>query len=252
MDNLEQVQACGLETTNQERLLSSLERVFQTLPLCYKRLATFPDLLMVMGGLKAGTDISFLGDTYNEDDWKIFREVFEKEGLRFTELRIVSHEVDESGSPFRQCLIYNPKILQEQTRVSELVLPYRVSESLEEWMERCRRAGKHEDAILGKVYSFPESAINDYIHKLRFPQMFNLLERLNLMRLTTPDSYYHGNETYWYCNRGAKDVQERERKKQAFFRALEKNPRFKAIMESEQLGDSNAEWSRRLPDLNKR
>lgn len=235
-----------VESVETERLLSSLERTFHEAPLAYKRLVTLGDFLMVMDGIKAGTDVTFLGDTYNETDYHKFKKMLEKEGLRFTELET---SYNKKGEPFRQGLIYNPQALAEQTATSKLALPFDVNEDLQRWIDRCLASGKNKGAISGVVYSFPESAIKDFLKRASFLWLFNVLERVGLERR---HSRLLGNEIYWHYGSAEDDVIARERKKQSFFRRLEQNPRFVAIMESQDLKDSDAEWKRRLPDWTKR
>lgn len=232
--------------TEQERLLSSVEKVFQEAPLAYKRLITFGDWLMVIDGMKAGTDIGFLGDTYDETEYQQFKTLLESNGLRVTDLK-TTH--GKSGIPFRQGTIYNPQALAKQTATSNLVLPFNPDEDLQSWINRCSANGKRSDAVWGKLYSFPESAIRDFSKRTNLRWVYDLLEKVSLVQRNT---LHLGNESYWYFNFPDQDIIDREVRKQSFFAELESNPRFSAIYNSQELKDSDAEWSRRLPDLSKK
>lgn len=225
------------ESGDFEKLIASLESVFQELPLAYKRIAMYPDWLLLMGGGKAGTDVSFWGDAYDEEDWQKFRSVFEQQGFRFSDLTTVR---EKGEPPHRQGFIYDPLTLEKESANSELVLPYSPSESLEEWVDRCKKAGKDKDAIYGKFYSFPESAIKDFSGTTDYDKG----ER------NYPEDDSLGNETYWFYGDPQPDVLDRERKKELFFDKLEQSERFNAIKQSDELKASDEEWERRLSDDN--
>ncbi len=211
-----------------------LERVFNELPMPYKMYATLPDMLMVIGGLKAGTDITFLGETYKEDEFIKFKEAFEKVRLKFTDLTM---DMTVDKTPVRQGFIYDPKALREQTRSTHLVLPYDGVEPLESWMSRCAEAGKNKDAVIGKLYSFPESAIEDFLRGK--PRIMSLSRKKHTIS--------SGNETYWFFGKPKQDVLDHEERKKMFFEKLAKDQRFDKLMSSQSLKESNTEWAKRLP-----
>ena len=224
------------ESAEFSQLITSLENVVKELPLAYKRIALYPDWLLVMGGGKAGTDVSFWGDTYDDDEWLKFKSIFESEGLRFTELTATQ----EAGEPIaRRGYVYNPTILEQETSNSELVLAFSNEETLQEWMDRCLDAGIEPDAIYGKLYSFPESAIRDFI---KFQDSDQELR-------SHPMEENLGDETYLFTGEQKADVLERERKKRLFFDKLQNNDRFLSLKKSEELEESEKEWDRRLPSI---
>lgn len=220
-----------------------INRAFTALPPAYKRNAMFADYTLVFAGLKAGTDYAFLGDTYTPVEFEVFKSVFTGLGLRVTEPHTSQ---SKTGDFIRQGLIYNPKTLEEITRNSQLILPYNQSETLETWVERCKTAGMLDGAIYGKVYSFPESAIRDYLSsRSNQPQNTTVVIRQET-------SVHTGGETYLYFKPAQEDVVKRELAKEALFIALEAIPAYKALSNSPVLKQSDELWSARLPEWTRR
>lgn len=207
-----------------------INRVFTSLPPVDKRFALFGDFVMTLSGMKAGTDYGFLGDTFDPTEFETFKRCFELEGLRIEEPTITT---TKSGDSFRQGHIWNPKTLEQNTRNSKLVLPYKPNETLDDWVKKCKAAGISEGAIYGTFYSFPESAIKDFINGKQDRQTI---------------THHFGNETYWHHEPAQQDVLKREQEKKAFFSALEQNPTFRRLATSQELKQSDQLWSERLPE----
>ncbi len=215
-----------------------INRAFTALPLAYKYYAMREDYALVFAGLKAGTDYAFLGDTYTPAEFEIFKSAFTGLGLRVTEPDTFHYN---TGDVMMLGNIYNPKTLEEMTRNSQLVLPYNQSETLEEWIKRCQTAGKLNAAIDGKVYSFPESAIRDYLasHDNQ-PQSASA----DVRQKTTAGT---GGEAYSFFEPAQEDVIKREQEKKVFLAALKANPTYKTLNQNPILEQSKELFHSRLP-----
>lgn len=216
-----------------EKTSALVHELFNELPLVYKRYLKDSDILMVLGGLKAATDVTFLGDTYSESEFAVFKSVFERYGLRISELDIRD---TRSGHQFRHGYLYNPKTLMDETKNSDLCLPYDGEISINQFIAQCKSAGFPIDYIVGKIYSFPESAIKYFVK----PK-------------TKIKSIKTGNETYVIPDGELEeDVQKREEKKKKFFQSLKMNDAFLKIMSDKRMSESDAEWIKRLPTVIRR
>ena len=203
------------------------------------------DWLLVIGGLKAGTDVSFLGDTYVEEEYQIFKGLLEAEGLCVTDLGVTFRKSD---IPFRQGTIYNPVTLVEQTSNSTLVPPFSPDNTLDQWIDNCTNQGINPDVVWGKIYSFPDSAIKDFVKRDKAQPKYRLLEKVGIKKKACSNL----GETYWYFVPPKNDVLQREQRKKSFFSGLSSDPRFLALTNSQTLMDSNIAWRDRLPDFIKK
>ncbi len=211
--------------------------IFKKLPLAYKRLIMFADWLMVLDGMKAATDYAFLGNTWDENEFQIFKQTLESAGIKVSD---VHTRYFKDNIPFRSGHIYNPRALAAQTAHSEMIPPFDVSSTFDEYEHMLKESGVPDGIIYGKLYSFPESAIKDYLkgsgHELTDTNRVGLGQ---------------GNESYWAYSPLQDDVIEREKASEIFLSKIEQNPLMKRIYESEELKASDKEWSRRLSKLTK-
>ncbi len=212
--------------------------VFNKLPLAYKRLITFSDWLMVLDGMKAATDYAFLGDTWDENEFRIFKQTLESAGVRVSDVKT---QYFKDNIPFRSGHIYNAKALASQTAESTIIPPYDGSTTLDEYVSKLQGQGIPDGIIWGKIYSFPESAIQDYLKGSGH-------ERTDTNRVTLGI----GNETYWAYDPVQEDVIARENASIRFLCQIEQNSQMKRIYDSDELKASDAEWSRRLPEFTRR
>lgn len=208
-----------------------INHAFMALPLAYKRYVMFGDYILLLADLKAGTDYSFLGNTYSQEEFEAFKTTFSGFGLRLTEPHVSK---GKSGESFRQGYVYNPRLLEQETKDSDLVLPYKQDEALEAWVGRCEQKGIPVGAIYGKLYSFPESAIRHFLTRKNHP-----MEQENQVRF--------GNETYFHSLPAQADVVAREDAKTALFSALEANPTYQALNNSPELQQSIKLFKERSP-----
>lgn len=227
-----------LSSVEQTAMLAN--EIFSKLPLAYKRLITIPDWQMVLGGLKATTNYGFLGNTWNEEEFHQFKRVLEGAGLRVTDPAI---SYGNSEIPFRQGHLFNAATLVATTANSEFAPPYDGKVSLDEYIAQAVALGYPQGGVYGKIYSFPESAIRDFLSPFRTDSEEDQQKR---------ESYHNGNETYWIYPPAQADVTEREALKERFFTSLEKNPDMMKMLNSRDLQRSNEEWRDRLPDYTKR
>lgn len=222
----------SLSSAEQTAVLA--EEIFKKLPLAYKRLITFPDWLMVLGGVKAVTDYGFLGNTWDEDEFALFKQVLESTGLRVSDVQI---RYGKENITFRYGYIYNTAALAAQTAKTDLAPPYNGQDSIEKYIEAATAKGYDPHGLYGKLYSFPESAIKDFFNRPRREQEDDARLEFGL-----------GNETYWVYPPVQKDVLEREELKRKFLSDLENTPQLQTILQGADLQASNQEWRNRLPD----
>lgn len=220
------------ETINIEEVAVAVNDIFQRLPIAYKHYAFSPDILLMLGNLKAATDISFLGDTYTETDFEGFKQVFGDHGYRISKFKLSS---TKDNTPFRIALIYNPQLLKEQTAKSKYAPPYDGVSDIEEYIDKAVAKNYPVHGVMGKVYSFPESAISDYLGN-------------NPYRRGAHKTVHNG-ETYWSYEPLGLDVQKREAVKQKFFEGLEHSTLFKQAYNHENHALSRLEWKKRLPAM---
>lgn len=220
------------EINQGEQLAEKAGKVFDKLPLPYKRYALMPDILLLLGGVKAATDFSFLGDTYNEQEFQVFKDVFESEGLKLSE---IDSRPTRSGDTFRMGLVFNPVLLEKETANSKYAPPYKLGTDIHKYAEEAVENGYDVGSVWGKIYSFPESAIDDYVNG----DKTGLRERA---------STHRGGETYWFFEPAGKDVLDRETAKAKLFDSLEQSPKYNELINSEIMKQSDEEWTNRLPD----
>lgn len=209
------------------------ERIFNAAPPAYKKLITHEDWLMVLGGLKGATECSFPGDTWNPQEFEKLKIALEQEGLRLIEPTLK----DRPGTPFRQGIVYNPQTIRQATADSKYSPPYDGKEPLQIYVEKAISQGYSIDAVWGKLYSFPESAIQDFI---------NSINEINLTNSRLTSSGLR-NEAYLHSEPAQEDVLQRENKKERFFSEITTYSPLAQIMMSSDLQDSKREWTRRLP-----
>jgi len=223
-------QSPEITITNEELVAESAARIFEKLPLAYKRFAIFPDVWMVLGGLKAATDNNFLGDTFSDDDFKLMKEVFESEGIVVGEPQTVPVL---SGNR-RVGYIFNPRVLISQTTNNPYAPQYTFGQDIFEYIKSAIGEKYLPGGILGTIYSFPQSAIADFITSKKEDVQSETAE--------------YGNETYWYIPPAKQDVIDREQKKRDFLSKILNNEVINKIMNSEELKNSDKEWDKRLPE----
>jgi hypothetical protein len=217
-----------IEEFNGELAAKSAERIFNELPLTYKRFMAFGDWLMVIGGLKVGTDYSFVGNAWDQNKFDQLKRTIEAEGLRVTEPKVGGGRL----IPFRSGYFYNPTTLKEQTTCSIHAPPYDGVMSLEKYIEMSVLQGYSIDGIKGKIYSFPESAIADF-----------LAEKTEIsVQGGEKQRFDDGDESYWVFSPAKTDVVNREQSKINFFNGLKNTPEMKRISGSDVLRKSIAEW----------
>ena len=188
-----------INITREDLTAQSAEQIFNRAPSAYKRFITFGDWLMVTGGLKAATDYGFVGDTWNQNDFDQLKTALETEGLKVTDPTIR----EGTNIPFREGHIYNPATLKEQTAHSSYAPPYDGVTPLDQYISTAEAQGYSFGAIYGKIYSFPESAIADFITQ-EMGISIQGEERQNAS---------HNNETYWFIVPAKPDVIKREQDK---------------------------------------
>ena len=207
------------QKTEYEKAVDRLNILHSSLPEAYKHWAIHGETELVVGQLKAATDYTFPEDTWSEDEFNQFKKSFESIGLRVSQPEIVP-SVD--ATPRRYGYIYNPDKLKEETSNSDLVPPYDGLMDINNYVKMAEDAGYPIGAILGKLYSFPESAIRDYLsRKGKSPQ-----EARPGVKITT-DSL--GDEYYWYYGDPKADVQNRMRLKREYLKYLGSSSRYQKI-----------------------
>ncbi len=210
--------------------VNKIVRLFEQLPLAYKRYALHQDIMMVLHGLKAATDYSFLGDTFRQDEFDQFKSALVSVGVR-----VSNPQIDERR---RFGLLYRPDILRRETISSNLAPPYDGQQDIDEYYNQAVKNGYNDKAVAGKIFSFPESAIRDFIQSQK--------------KSVKLETVYFGDETYSYSNPPQPDVVEREKVKREFFSVVDENSQFKVIKESNEARRSDQEWRQRLPQWTKR
>ena len=226
------------QKTEYEKAVDRLNILHSSLPEAYKHWAIHGETELVVGQLKAATDYTFPEDTWSEDEFNQFKKSFESIGLRVSQPEIVP-SVD--ATPRRYGYIYNPDKLKEETSNSDLVPPYDGLMDINNYVKMAEDAGYPIGAILGKLYSFPESAIRDYLsRKGKSPQ-----EARPGVKITT-DSL--GDEYYWYYGDPKADVQNRMRLKREYLKYLGSSSRYQKIRRDNDIGASWDKWHDRLPE----
>ena len=220
------------EINQGDQLAEKAGKVFEKLPLPYKRFALMPDFLLLLGGIKSATDFSFLGNTWNEQEFQVFKDVFESESLVLSE---IDTRPTKSGDTFRMGLIFNPVQLEKETASSKYAPPYKLGTDVHQYAEDAIKSGYEEGAVWGKIYSFPESAIGNYVQG----DKTGLSERAVT---------HQGGETYWFFEPAGEDILARETAKARLFSSLEQSPKYNELVASDSLRESNEEWTNRLPD----
>lgn len=212
-----------------ERVIKSVERIFNELPPAYKRWALFQDVLLVLGGIKSMTDYSFLGDTWNEEEFQKFKELFAAEGIIVTEpeIQVGKNWERRTGS------IYNPETLAVQTKDNKFAPPFKMEESLDKYINRAQSEEYPIAGIYGTLYSFPQSAIEDFLNA----QSDQAVRETN----------HFGGETYWFTPPAKPDVIEREQNKRDYFAKLAQSDTIQKLRSSAELAKSDEIWVNRLP-----
>lgn len=226
------------EDQSPEEVAKKVLQLFEELPLIYKRWATFTDVIGVMAGIKAVTDLNFLGETWNEDNFLILKEAFTSIGLQISSMHLIGKNAEDISQ--RRGYLYNPATLERVTKNSDLVPAYDRKIGIDEYLKKSEELGYHIGALTGKMYSFPESAIRDYLDYLEL-KGYQLDDR---PRKTSALSF---NETYWWYPPAEQDVLEREELKNNFMQKFMSIPEIEALYESDDLERSNQEWSQKLP-----
>ena len=225
-----------IESAEEEKYIVSLEKIFHELPIAYKYFVIKEDWMLVLKGIKASTDLSFFGDTYDEKEFQNLKEAFKETGLIFSEIKT---REGRSNIKLRSGFVYNPEMLKEQTANSEFAPPYDGKMDIDEYRQQAIEQGYDYNAIAGKIYSFPESAIKDFLQRKQYDKSIDSPQ--------TKSNGSYGNETYLYYGDPKADTVKRERQKKEFFESLYSNPRFRAIVESDDMEKSENEWRQRLP-----
>lgn len=181
------------------------------------------------GGVKAATDYSFVGQTWNELEFSEFRRVLKLNGLEMT-----SPIVQNSDNPKlirRVGLVYDPRIIESTTSNSIYAPKFHRSQDLSEYITSAEKQGYKMSGVYGKLYSFPDSAIDDFLNQVDGQER---------------ETAAGGNEVYWYYLPAKPDNVSRKNYKVKFFDELSKNLSHKKIRDGNDLKKSNEEWNDRL------
>jgi len=214
-----------------DKLVNKIGDIFSRFPLVYKRDAFDSQFILLFTNVKAVIDYSLLGDTYSETDFRTYTEVLKKYGYKITDP--IVQDVNNSYKR-RLGYIYNPSLLKEQTKLTELAPPY-ISGDLLKYIEDAKKSGYKIGAICGKMYSFPESAIRDFL---------SVQDKGGKEKTSTVD----GGETYFYFPPMQPDVVKREKLKNYIFDELGKSQIFQSLLDNPDYKKSNEEFYRRLPE----
>lgn len=224
---------------NAEETAILAEEIFKKLPILHKRIVIDEQFLMVLGGIKAGIDLNLLGTAYQKEEFEQMCEVFKKVGLEISQQGVDGDRRD--GLPLMKNFVFNPKTLNRETANSKFAPPYRVGQSLKEWLDEAGSRGYKIQGLYGKMYSYPESAIDNYLSRHVDNDLLGLM----------PDEITVENHDELYVTTFpiGKDAAEREQAKAEFFYKIDNNPSIKRIRKSEDLRLSKQEWTRRQDEM---
>jgi len=230
---MNKLESAPLSETEIEQTIETILKLFDAFPLAYKIELRANDWWMVISGIKAATDLFYIGDIYREDDIKKLKAACESVGLKISEF---TPHPTTNGPIMWQALVYNPRALERETTNSSLIGPYSVSQTIDEWTAQQKASGVNEDVIAGKYYSFPESAILDLFRQ-------DLPENKTRERFTGLF-----DDSYWYFLPAQPDVIAREDKKQIFMNRLVSDSRIIAMLKGDTLRKSIKLWNSLLPE----
>lgn len=191
-----------------EEVIAKIDNIFNELPNELKYLITDPTVLLLIAGLKAGTN------SIPEEA----KGTFGKFGFKMEK---VGHQV----------ITYAPQRLADETARSEHVPNFDPSQTLLSYRIAAGAAGVEPNVLDAAIFSFPESASQEFAE--RSTDSFDDREK-KLKR-----SRYDG---YSYYLPASKDVLERELKIALFFNAMKGTKRFREIVTNKKFRKSYDEY----------
>lgn len=117
-------------------------------------------------------------------------------------------------------LVYDPKIVERTTKDSAYAPSFRQDQSLSEYLTGAEKQGYKMSGVYGKLYSFPDSAIDDFLNQVDGQER---------------ETAAGGNEVYWYYLPAKPDNVSRKNYKVKFFDELSKNLSHKKIRDGNDL-----------------
>lgn len=223
--------------TNNETT-DKIKSLVDALPAIYKRIPVLEDVVLVIAGLKSATDMTFNGEQYDEEEFKILQKIFEGFGLRVAQKQTRFEHISEKRVTLegRQIIIFNPEKLKAETKDTPLAPPYDGQQDIFDYIQEAEGATFDPDEVYGMIYSFPKSAIADYIKKRNTGKRLEELPNYKTIA-TFGETYIVENMT--------DEVKDREAAKQTLFDDLIENTELQAIMYSEDVTESHVEWEQR-------
>src|SRR3989338_7178511 len=228
------------------RAIEICSDIFENAPIEYASLSLKSDILMVAGGIKAGTEVNFVSETHIPSEVEKLQINFAKHGLRL-EFALC----ETSGNyPVYHYYLYDPVHLAKETATSKLTPPYNDG-TIIDWIKNGQRTGYDLAEMYGKFYSFPESTIQDFLniqsHKIK-KKIYSILPALQ----PKTNGIQKYGEVYLYEGDPKQDVIDREKLKDNFFQLIELDGKLPQLLDSPRYIESRNEWSKIYPILKKR
>ncbi len=231
-DDLEQMATKAIEICSD---------VFEEAPLPYAFIPLMGDVLMVAGGIKAGTELTFVGETHNQQAVYELQTSLDKYGLA-----IEFWAFAEKGKyPTYSYFLYNKETLKKATFGSSIVPPY-TGGNVKDWINTSIASGHNAGAVYGKYFSYPESAVADFItvEKQRQRKIISTLFPHTIAKTSAIHSY---NETYLHTGEPKADVVKREKIKDRFFGYIQSDGRISEYEQTKRYAESRSTWNRLHP-----
>ena len=218
------------------RAIEVCSDVFGNTPIEYASLSLESDVLMVAGGIKAGTEVNFVSEAHIPNEVEKLQTNFAKHGLR---LEFALCET-KGNHPVYHYYLYDPIHLAQETAESKLAPQYN-NGSVLDWLENGQKSGYNIAGMYGKFYSFPESAVIDFLNiqrnKIR-NRIYTILPALQ-PKTNGVQSY---KEVYRYIGPPKQDVVDRENLKVNFFHQIEQDQEFLQLLDSPRYKTSKYKW----------
>ncbi|OGJ37708.1 MAG: hypothetical protein A2383_02305 [Candidatus Pacebacteria bacterium RIFOXYB1_FULL_39_46] len=202
------------ESFKQEMILSAknagkmAEQIALLIPQEFRAEVVQAEMLMVLGGIKATSDITWVLDDFSEENAGQLVTAFNSVDI---EISLDKPIITKTGKMLICGKISNLSCLEKETRESDLVPPYTRDISVAEYIAICDARGIDRRVSMGKIYSFPESAIKDRLTVNNFTE-----EQIEAKKYLVN----RGGETYFFFDSPKQDVIEREEKKKIFLQEL--------------------------------
>lgn len=226
-----------IDTEQQQKVIQAFPEIFQQAPERYRFLLAHGDILMVLAGLKPGTEIIMAGDTYNPEEVEKLRQVLAPLGVRLED-NIITRK-DAKGRLVHYVYLYNPSSLEQYTQAHhDLCPPYHSVQTLPEWLDAIRHIdeGQTEDnGLMGFYYGFPRSAIDNF--RSRKPEDEDHIR-----------NFGRYNETYFVVGEPKGDVLAREKAKDNFFQLTAASINLQGIENGDEYKASFNTWNELLPE----